>query len=184
MSLPDVHLDVVVRPDEETRASVLLSGLFEQVHRELAARRLTSVGVSFPEAGEEGGLGTRLRLHGSEVDLRPLGEMSWLVHASDYYRTTPVRAVPAEYTLRVVRRLQPNLSAAKIRRLLARQSVTEERAAELLAGRDALTAPYVQIRSKSSGQRFKLFFEQAPVKEAPTDRRFNAYGFGAAVPWF
>ena len=47
MSALDSYLDVVVRPDEETRASVLLSGLFEQVHRELATRRLTSVGVSF-----------------------------------------------------------------------------------------------------------------------------------------
>lgn len=184
MSAPGSYLDVVVRPDEETRASVLLSGLFEQVHRELAARRLTSVGVSFPEANEEGGLGTRLRLHGREDEIRPLGEMPWLVRALDYYRTTPVRSVPDEHAVRVVRRLQPNLSAAKVRRLLARKSVTPERAKELLEGRGELTAPYVQIRSGSSGQRFKLFFEQVPVEGASRDWRFNAYGFGAGVPWF
>ena len=184
MTVPDGYLDVVVRPDEETRASELLSALFEQVHRELVARSLTSVGVSFPEAGESGGLGTRLRLHGLEETLRPFGEMPWLVRASDYYRVTPVRAVPEGYTVRVVRRLQPNLSAAKIRRLLSRRSVTAERAVELLARRDVLSAPYVQIRSASSGQRFKLFFEQVPVEGTVGKRHFNAYGFGAGVPWF
>lgn len=178
------YVDIVARPDADTTASVLLSALFEQLHREFVACALTTVGVVFPEARTGVGLGDRLRLCGPEEDLRSLAAMSWLLRASDYYRVGALREVPTDHERRVVRRLQPNLSAAKIRRLLKRGSVTEERAAELLEGKGRLDAPFVQLRSSSSGQRFKLFFEQVSVGVGRAEDRFNAYGFGAAVPWF
>jgi len=178
-------MDIEALPTPETSTAVLLSGLFEQLHRELVARELTTVGISFPDAQAGTGLGSRLRLHGPQEALRSLAEMSWLARVRDYYRIEAVRAVPADHALRLVRRLQPNLSASKVRRLLARGSVTETRAAELLDTCRSLDAPFVQIRSSSSGQRFRLFFEQVPTTvPIGASSTFNGYGFGGAVPWF
>lgn len=178
------YLNIVTRPNAEVSASALLSSLFEQVHRELVARGLSTVGICFPDARPKAGLGERLRLHGKESELLSLTATPWLKRASDYYRIESPQSVPIDHSLCVVRRLQPKLSAAKIRRLLARKSVTEARAIELLEGRKSLDALYVEIKSGSSGQRFRLFFEQTLVTAPSLTSGFNTYGFGSTIPWF
>lgn len=46
--------------------------------------------------------------------------------------------------------------------------------------------PYVQLRSASTGQTFRLFVLQGEVEEAPIDGDYNSYGLsmGGSVPWF
>jgi len=182
--MADSYLDIIARPEADTTASVLLSGLFEQLHLEFVARRLSTVGVSFPDAQFKLGLGKCLRLHGPNDVIASLAAMPWLDRASDYYRVGVPRDVPLDHKMYVVRRLQPKLSAAKVRRLVARGSVSEESGEQLLEGRQQLDAPYVQIKSGSSGQRFRLFFEQVPVEPSTARIDFNTYGFGKSIPWF
>ena len=46
--------------------------------------------------------------------------------------------------------------------------------------------PFVQLRSTSTGQSFRLFIEQGATQDNPTLGDFNAYGLSqrATIPWF
>ena len=49
-----------------------------------------------------------------------------------------------------------------------------------------ITLPFVQISSRSTGQRFALFIEHGQLQSQPALGRFNHYGLSteATVPWF
>ena len=51
---------------------------------------------------------------------------------------------------------------------------------------EMLTLPYVELMSRTTGQRFRLFIEHLPPQAEPTLGEFGAYGLSsdATVPWF
>ena len=108
---------------------------------------------------------------------------------ADHCTISAITPVPEQHQWCQVRRWQPAITAAKLRRLVARGTLSEQQAEEIFAqkGKQPVHLPFVQFNSRSSGERFKLYLDQR-VYEQPnaSTGAFNRYGLSqtAALPWF
>ncbi len=196
------YLDLVLEPDPEFDAPLLMAALYAKLHRALVAAEQAApasldagVGVSFPQHDESRPtLGTCMRLHGSEPALAALMSTPWLRGVRDHLaqaQPTP-QPVPLEKLqgYRVVSRVQVHSSPKRQRRrLMRRQGVDEWEAIRRIPNDVARRCelPFVPLASTSTGQVFKLFIRHAEVQAQAVAGRFNAYGLsqqGATVPWF
>ncbi len=180
----DYYFDIEVLPDPEFAATILMNALYAKFHRALVSLQSDSIGVTFPSA--ERTPGDKLRIHGKKEILEELLTLNWVRGLGDYTTIADLKLVPPEAKQVSVRRIQTKMSTARIRRALARNSITEEDAVRLLKTRKPTKLPYVQLRSQSTGQSFSLYFEQKIVESGAVTGSFNTYGFSqnATLPWF
>ncbi|WP_337243673.1 type I-F CRISPR-associated endoribonuclease Cas6/Csy4 [Luteimonas sp. gir] len=184
------YLDFTLAPDPETSATHLLGALYDRFHLALVQRRIDTIGVSFPGYSlVPRTLGTQLRLHGRADDLTPFMHADWLKGVRDHVHLSDILETPVNAEHRAVQRRQFKTSADRLRRRRMRRKgetaaqaeqaipVTVERRPDL---------PYVQLRSRSTGQPFSLFVALGPLMPIATPGPFNAYGLSATttVPWF
>ncbi|MEO7160244.1 MAG: type I-F CRISPR-associated endoribonuclease Cas6/Csy4 [Polaromonas sp.] len=186
----DHYVDIDVRPDPEFPAHQLMSALYAKLHRALVAQESTGIGVSFPGVDSQAPyLGTRFRLHGSQAALAALLESDWLTGMRDHVALTPLRPVPPAAQYRAVKRVQVKSSPERLRRrLMRRHGIDEQQARERIPDESAQLThlPFVQLRSTSTGQFFRLFIDHGPVQPGAVAGDFNAYGLShrATIPWF
>ena len=186
----DHYVDIDVRPDPEFPAHQLMSALYARLHRALVAQAGTGIGVSFPGVDARlPYLGTRMRLHGSQAALSALLASNWLMGMRDHVALTPALEVPGAAQHRAVRRVQVKSSPERQRRrLMRRQGIDEDAARQRIPDESARLShlPFVQLRSTSTGQDFRLFIDHGPVQSGAVPGGFNAYGLGqgATTPWF
>ncbi|MFT3718988.1 type I-F CRISPR-associated endoribonuclease Cas6/Csy4 [Pseudorhodoferax sp.] len=187
----DHYLDLRLLADAETAPSVLMNALFGRLHGVLAAHAGgadAGIGVSFPRVDGRR-LGDVLRLHGPQPALAPFHAGAWLVALRDHVAVEAVRPVPSDARHRVVRRVQAKSGAARLRRrLMRRHGIDEAEALQRIPDsvEQRLDLPYLQLRSASTGQHFRLFVEHGAIGTVPRAGTFNAYGLSdhATVPWF
>ncbi|WP_321532483.1 type I-F CRISPR-associated endoribonuclease Cas6/Csy4 [uncultured Desulfuromonas sp.] len=179
----DYFVEIKVLPDSEFKETTLISAVYSKLHRALVTLGNGAVGVSFPRAGNIPG--DLIRLHGGLVLLETLMQSNWLKGLRDYTSVSPVQPVPETGKYLLVQRVQPKMTAARLRRAVRRGSMTEEEANNLLAKRKDLKQPFFQLQSQSSGQKFPLFIEQKEVAVA-NGGVFNSYGLSSVttVPYF
>ena len=186
----DHYVDIDVRPVQEFPAHQLMSALYAKLHRALVAQACSRIGVSFPGVDSVAPyLGTRLRLHGEFAALSVLLESDWLTGMRDHVALTPPMQVPNTAQNRAVRRVQVKSSPERLRRrLMRRHAIDEQEARQRIPDESARLAhlPFVQLRSTSTGQTFRLFIDHGPVQPGAAPGGFNAYGLsqGATIPWF
>lgn len=187
----DHYLDLVLLPDPEFAPQQLMDALYAKLHRALVGLGAEGIGVSFPGLDESTcRLGNRLRLHGAAGDLDALMKTPWLTGMRDHLRVGEMAAVPMKRVLhRNVRRIQVDSSPERLRRRLMRRlpldaAAAHERIPDSAAER--LRLPGVNLRSRSTGQQFRLFVAHGPLQDDPVPGKFNAYGLSprATVPWF
>lgn len=184
------YVDLTVLPDAETGVAPLLGALYDRLHRALVQHDLDSIGVSFPRYSVmPRNLGDTLRLHGSDAVLQGLMSDDWMRGVRDHVRSTRLSPVPEGTAHRVVMRKQFKSNVERLRRRrMKRKGETAEQAALALpdSAAEKPTAPYVHLRSLSTGQAFCLFITLGPLQETPCEGRFNTYGLGegTTVPWF
>ena len=184
------YLEIKLRPDEELLPQHLMSELFGRVHEALVAVQCKSVGLSFPEMAQENCfLGSRLRLHGTEEDLRKLLSAGLERLSPDYFALGNIREVPsAGVTYCTFRRRQSKSNPERLRRrAMKRHGLTEDEARQRIPNSmRLLNLPYVQLRSASTGERFLLFIEAGPELKKPVAGEFSCYGLSstATVPCF
>ncbi|MGV2442369.1 type I-F CRISPR-associated endoribonuclease Cas6/Csy4, partial [Bacillus atrophaeus ATCC 9372] len=74
------------------------------------------------------------------------------------------------------------------RRFAKRHQLSEAEARERIPDSAAqmLKLPYLQLRSHSTGQHFRLFLQLGAAQEHPIAGTFNSYGLSqsATLPWF
>jgi len=187
----DSYIDIALLPDPEFVPSLLMNALFSKLHRHLAAMKSTGVGVSFPHVDQKKpALGNLLRLHATRDVLTEMMKQEWLRGMRDYVAITELEPVPSNVLYVVVRRVQAKSSPERLRRRLKRRhNLTEEEAfqrlPETMAG-ERVDLPYVEITSRSTSQRFRLFIRHQPPQDYPVPGTFNSYGLSsqATVPWF
>lgn len=155
--------------------------------RELVEAGHGEVGVSFPQAQKT--LGDCIRLHGSQGALQRFMEISWLKGLTDYTSVTAITAVPDNCRYRVVKRVQAKSSVERMYRRSIRKGwlTTEEADTKINAGKEQqLKLPFVQLKSHSSGQLFRLFIQQGKLLDTPMKGEFSAYTLSdaATIPWF
>lgn len=186
----DHYIDITVLPDPEFPATTLMNALFAKLHRGLVDHGGQDIGVSFPEVVQsKRTLGQRLRLHGNSASLDRLMATSWMQGMRDHVTVTPVQPVPAGVQHRAVRRVQAKSNPERLRRrLMVRKSIDAEaaRAAIPDAAARMLELPYVEIGSRSTEQRFRLFIEHLEPVSTPREGIYGSYGLSssATIPWF
>lgn len=181
----DYYQQFTLLPDSEFPETLLINALIAKLHRALHDVGEGEVGVSFPNLNKT--LGSILRLHGTRGALERLEGSNWCKGMRDHCEISPINVVPDITEWRQVKRRQPILSAAKVRRNIKRETYSEMEAEVIWANSTskALKGPYAQLRSGSSGQMFRIYIEQLRVKSEVIGR-FNSYGLSseATVPWF
>lgn len=186
----DHYVDIEVRPDPEFAANHLMSALYAKLHRVLVAQGGSHIAVSLPGVDRVGAhLGTRLRLHGELGSLITLLASDWLAGMRDHVALAQPARVPDKAQYRVVKRVQVKSSPDRLRRrLMRRHALSEQEACQRIPdGVERLTQlPFVQLRSTSTGQPFRLFIDHGPILTSATPGEFNTYGLsqGATIPWF
>ncbi len=186
----DHYVDIDVRPDPEFPAHHLMTALYAKLHRALVAQASTGIGISFPGVDSQAPyLGTRLRLHGHLADLSALLESDWLSGMRDHVALTPALQAPDTARHLSVRRVQVKSSPERLRRRLMRRRGIDEREARQRIPDDSArlaSLPFLQLRSSSTGQSFRLFIDHGPTQPSAVLGDFNAYGLsqGATIPWF
>ena len=184
------YLEIRLLPDPEFTPTVLMNALFAKLHRALVELGSNAIGTSYPEHRDKPPtLGTRLRLHGVAEDLQRLMASNWLSGMRDHISITEIVPVPVGTAYRVVRRVQSKSNPERLRRRLSkRQAIPLEEARQRIPDtvEKRLELPFVQIKSNSNGQAFRLFIEHQPVSSNPTKGEFNCYGLSAVatIPWF
>ena len=183
----DHYLEIRVLPDPEFSSEMLMAALFAKLHRVLGARGQGDIGVSFPDANVMPG--THLRLHGSAQALQELEASTWRKGLTDYCQCSPVTPVPEIKGWRVVSRVQVKSNPQRLlRRSVKKGWLTEEQAIERLAtqAEQRTDLPFLNMKSLSSQQQFKLFIRHGDLLKEPVKGEFSSYGLSATatIPWF
>jgi len=184
------YLDICILSDPEFKVTTLMSALYNKLHRALAQFKKNTIGLSFPEMDQDRPtLGTIMRLHGNEVDLRQLMAKNWLVGMRDHTSVGNIMTIPVATQYRLVSRIQVKSNVERLRRrLIKRKGISEEHAQEAISDDKAKISllPYVIIKSQSTGQTFKLFLEHKTIQSNPINGEFSAYGLShtGTIPWF
>jgi CRISPR-associated endonuclease Csy4 len=188
----DHYVDLKLRPDPEFSPPMLMNALFAKLHRALVSLASERIGVSFPDHDARAPhLGLCLRLHGQRPDLDALSGTGWLHGMRDHLVMEDAlpRPVPTQSAHRVVQRVQADSNPERLRRRLMRRHGMDEAEARTRIPDSAarwLDLPYVQLRSTSTGQPFRLFIAHGPIQTTAQPGLFSAYGLSptATVPWF
>lgn len=184
------YVDLTVVPDAETGVASLLGALYDRLHRALVQQRIDCIGVSFPQYSViPRGLGSMLRLHGSEAVLRGFVATDWMRGLRDHVRSSAVTAVPNGALHRLVQRRQFKSNVERLRRRrMKRKGETAEQAALAIPDSAAKKPhlPYAHLHSLSTGQPYCLFIALGPLQSKAVPGAFNTYGLGigGSVPWF
>lgn len=183
----DHYLEIRVLPDPEFSEEMLMAALFAKLHRALGARGKGDIGVSFPLIGTKPG--ALLRLHGKKEALATLEMLHWRKGLNDYCRCSSIDAIPDTVRWRTVSRVQVKSSPSRlIRRSIKKGWLTEEEASRrvLQMSEQRTDLPFLNIKSLSNAQSFRLFIRHGELQEQPVDGEFSSYGLSplATIPWF
>jgi len=189
------YLDITLLPDAEANLGFLWQKVYQQIHLALVehktADNTSEVAVSFPEFSQRDyPLGSKLRLFSAtEKALQALDIPLWLRRLTDYTHCTSIKAVPSSVTQHTVfKRIQFDTNIDRMaRRRAKRQNETVEQALAHFNGFTDQTSklPFINMKSLSGEQKFRLFIQIDKVHE-PVTGLFNTYGLSkiATVPWF
>lgn len=187
----DYYQDIKILPDPEFSQPMLLNALFAKLHRQLVAQQSTGIGVSFPASDpQRPTLGNMLRLHGTDDALSSLNQANWIKGMRDHLDIGEISSVPENAQHSQVRRVQVKSNAARLRRRYQKrhQGITDTEAKKLIPDsvEKSLDLPYLQIKSESTNQQFRLFIKQHPPQQTKVPGEFNSYGLSsdATVPVF
>ena len=186
----DHYIDIKLLPDPEFPPTMLMNALFAKFHKGLIDHGGGDIGISFPEISQgTRTLGQRLRIHGNKDSLDRLMSLSWMQGIRDLVTTMPIQPVPDGAGYRVVRRVQAKSSPERLRRrLMARKGIGMEAARVAIpdCAAEILDLPFVEVTSRSTGHRFRVFIEHGKLKPTATSGAFSSYGLSATatVPWF
>ena len=181
------YITIKVLPDPEFQQSLLMNALFSKLHRGLVQAGQGEIGISFP--GFNGTLGDQIRLHSHAASLVRLMDSAWLKGLRDYTHLTAISDVPPVVKYRVVKRVQVKSGVTRLRRRSVRKGwMSEAEAVERipLTRERKSKQPFLQLKSQSTGQAFRLFIEHGDIVGQAVTGGFSAYGLSgnATIPWF
>lgn len=180
------YFEIRMQPDPEIPVTVLMNAVYTKLHKALCDIGSTNIGVSFPAYNLT--LGNVIRLHGGKDNLDNLHENNWLGGMSGYCNVSNVLPVSGGVKHRTISRKQPNMTQAKLNRLIKRGSITEGEVKTYKAKMftKGLDNPYLELQSASNGQKHRRYVEFGPLLDSPVVGEFDQFGLSktATVPWF
>ena len=186
----DYYWDLTLLPDPDFSPALLMSALYNKLHRALVEHAQLNIGISFPEHSlSPRSLGNCLRLHGTKADLESLQHSQWLSGMRDHLQLKEILAIPDQVQNIQVRRVQAKSSPERLaKRYAKRHNIAESEALTIYQQLQPkkLRQPFVTLNSQSTKQRFSLFIQQEKPQLTAVNGDFNRYGLSttATVPWF
>ncbi|MFI3158260.1 MAG: type I-F CRISPR-associated endoribonuclease Cas6/Csy4 [Methylococcaceae bacterium] len=189
------YQDITLQADADIGLHFLWEKVYQQIHLGLVEMQdddgKIAIGVALPDYNaDRHQLGNKLRLLAeTEVQLERFNASQWLSRLSDYVHLTGIRNIPERIQSHACYyRIQPKSSNARLaRRKAKRENIGIEQALAALKKHpeQRSDAPYVWIKSQSSGERFRLFIGYVEQTE-PFNAGFNVYGLSrqSSVPIF
>jgi len=190
------YLDITLLPSADIPLYFLWEKVYQQLHLALVNIRQpdgrVAVGVSFPEYDvEKFQLGSKLRVFSpSQAELENLNLQSWLSRLSDYVHLTRIRPVPeAICGYACFKRIQTKSNNDRLaRRKAKREGMSYQQAQAFYKEykEKYSRAPYIQMKSQSSGEQYRLMIAQIDMKESSAIKKFSTYGLSteSAIPVF
>jgi len=182
----DFYLDIKIKPDDEMRENVLLNKVYSKLHKALFTLKSVDIGVSFPRFKVI--LGDVIRLHGSEARLLELQATKWLGGLSGYCVLSEIKVVPTQAVYRTISRKQSNMTEAKLRRLIKRDSIPREKIKDYKAKmfQQGMSNPYLELQSTSNGHKHRRYLAFGEISETINLGKFDFFGLSktASIPWF
>ena len=133
-------------------------------------------------------LGDIIRLHGSESDLQPLLDKEYLQEYNRSIYVSGVSKVPENTQYRTISRIQPSMSASKLRRLIKQGKLDKEQAKQyrIEMCKKSLDNPYLNLYSHSTKRTYMRFVQFGEIISIPSEGSFDSYGMSknATIPWF
>ncbi|CAG8999674.1 MAG: CRISPR-associated endonuclease Cas6/Csy4 [Candidatus Celerinatantimonas neptuna] len=184
----DHYLEIQLLPDPEFSVLLLMNALFSKLHRALVATSQGDIGVSFPHLSAQQ-TGDVLRIHGQQTALQRLEQLHWRQGLGEFTQVSGIKPVPAAGQHCLVSRVQTQSNADRLRRrAMKRQGCSYDKACQQIPNHveQRLHLPSIQLKSHSTGQRFRLFIRQTPCEAMTSQLLFSKYGLSQAttVPWF
>ena len=182
----DYYLDIKIVPDEEVPIYFIRNKVYSKLHKALFSLSATDIGISFPNYKVK--LGNIIRLHGSENSLQKLQDTNWLGGLSGYCDVSSIQAIPNKVTYRTISRIQSNMTDAKLRRLIKRGSISEDKIKGYKAKmfQQGLDNPYLELESMSTGHKHRRYIAFGEFAQSITAGDFDFFGLSktATIPWF
>ncbi len=196
------YIDITLIPDADIALYFLWEKLYQQIHLTLVENKNAdshvNIGVSFPQYNnEKHHLGSKLRLIAScSEDLKKLNLHDVLANLSDYIHMTSIKDVPEKIEgYAFFKRLQVKGNMPKLARRRAKKlDINYEDALAFFtdnkerkqAGLISSNVPFINIKSQSSGMRFRLIIERIETEKTETEDCFSCYGLSStsSVPLF
>jgi len=180
------YIDIKIKPDAEMRESVLLSKVYTKFHKALFDLKSQRIGISFPDFKVK--LGQVLRIHSEQAMLNDLQGLNWLGGLSGYCKISDITKAPEKCKHRVISRKQANMTEAKLRRLIKRDTIKTEEAKVYKAKMfsQGLANAFVELDSGSNGHHHRRFIQFGDLQEQAVQGDFDEFGLSkqATVPWF
>ena len=182
----DHYINIQLKPDAEMRENVLLNKVYTKLHKALFDTKASDVAVSFPKYHVK--LGDVVRIHSGKSQLEKLQNINWLGGLSGYCDISSISEIPESSSYRTISRIQTTMSAAKLRRLIKRGSISEADAKRYKAKifTQSLDNPYLELESSSNGHKHRRFIEFGDIVSSPVKGQFDQFGLSktATIPWF
>lgn len=180
------YIDISLKPDAEMRENVLMNTVYSKLHKALFTLKSTSIGISFPKYKVL--FGKVLRIHGDQSYLNDLQELDWLGGIKSYCDISDILQIPETAQYRTVSRKQANMTEAKLRRLIARKSITKDEVKTYKAKMfsQSLDNAYLELISCSNGEKHRRYIQFGGLNDTPIEGSFDSFGLSkqATVPWF
>jgi len=180
------YLDITLLAYDEVPIYFVRNKVYSKLHKALFELQSTEIAISFPKYKVL--LGDVIRLHGTESKLSELQNTSWLGGLSGYCQVSPIQTVPDDVSYRVISRIQANMTEAKLRRLIKRDSISESEIKQYKAKMFGmgLDNPYLELQSNSNGHKHRRYLQFGELKKESVEGIFDAFGLSktATIPWF
>lgn len=194
------YQEITLIDQAEISSYFIWSKLYTQLHIALAEIKDTNnkvnIGVSFPQylfekndKNSKVNLGKKLRLFAqNEADLKKLDLKKWLDRLTDYVHITSIREVPENInSYAIYKRKQVKTNATRLaRHRVKRGDIGFDEALARYSNVVTTTdLPFVQMKSLTSDQVFKLFIEKKNAEQSES-QVFSTYGLSSesSVPEF
>ena len=185
----DHYLDVSFDASVDFPLVHQMTSFYQGLHLYLVNTR-AQLGVTFPEMQLRGRspLGSLIRLHGTRDALTVFIGNPSLSRIRSPFRLSEIEKTPLLSQPRTFWRHQPKSIVQMRKRAIKRHGLTEAQAIERYPSdmHEQSSQPYLELRSLSTHQTFKLFFVKGNPKSETVTGDFNTYGLSptATLPWF
>lgn len=188
------YRDITLLPGLDVPLHFLWQKVYQHLHHafvKISDNGKVSIGVSFPEYDEDRAyLGNKLRLHSVKKSQLEQLDLAFLPGLVEYLHMTAIQPIPVKIQGHAYfKRIQPKNNNERLaRRKAKRKGISLQQALAYFSGREEVLsqAPYINVKSKSTGETYRVIISCRRVQQPSSTQFFSTYGLSSSctVPIF